>query len=360
MKLFKVLGLITCVVTLQSCLVGRFVWYNFAGIKDYKIFPSRPLPKAAVPFRFTDAPQKERIGKTRVSKIDSFASKNNSIAFLIIRNDSLLFERYYQNYTESSTVASFSMAKSYTSALVGAAIDDGFIKSVEDPITTYITELKSRNGFERIKIKHLLQMTSGIRGPESYWNPLGYAAKLYYGRNLRNYISHLKIGTDFAPGTHWTYSSINTELLGLIVERTSGKSLTEYLNEKIWKHIGAEFDASWSTDKKKNGLEKTFCCLNAKARDFAKFGKLYLQKGNWNGQQLIPQKWVEESITPTKEEGGTLFYKYQWWIGRNCFFAEGILGQFIYVNPKKKIIMVRLGNKELDWPQFFDSIAKGM
>ncbi|GHN02025.1 hypothetical protein WSM22_35140 [Cytophagales bacterium WSM2-2] len=360
MKLRALIGLLILALVLQSCLVGRFVWYNFAGIKDYKIFPSRPLPKSDKPFRFVEALAKDKIGKNSVRKIDSIASANKSVAFLIIRNDSLLFERYYQGYDKSSPVASFSMAKSYTSALVGAAIADGFIKSVEEPIINYIPELKNRKGFDKIKILHLLQMTSGIRGPESYWNPFGYAAKLYYGRNMRRFLLHLKIKTDEAPGAKWTYSSINTELLGLILERTTGKSITAYLNDKIWQHLGAEYDASWSIDRKNNGIEKTFCCLNAKARDFAKFGRLYLHKGNWNGQQLVPLKWVEESLRPTTEEGGRPFYKYQWWFGKNCYWAEGILGQFIYVNPKKNVIIVRLGEKEMDWPSLFNAIAEKM
>lgn len=252
------------------------------------------------------------------------------------------------------------MAKSYVSAMVGAAIADGYIKSVDDPVTDYIIELKSREGFDKIKIKHLLQMTSGISGRESYWNPLGYAARLYYGHNSRRYLSHLRIRTKYAPGAHWTYSSINTELLGLIIERTSGKSLTEYLNDKIWSHIGTEYEASWSIDRKKNGFEKTFCCINAKARDFAKFGRLYLHNGNWFGKQLIPENWVNESTQVS--EGGVGWYAYQWWLTKNGYTAEGILGQFIYVNPEKKLIIVRLGKSEgrRNWPSLFDQISEGL
>jgi CubicO group peptidase (beta-lactamase class C family) len=359
MKL-KALAFLICTIALQSCMVGRFFWYNFPGIKDYKIFPTRPLAKSEAPFRFIESPQKPRIGRVNMAKIDSVASVNNSVSFLIIRNDSILFERYYQGYDQASTVTSWSMAKSYVSALVGVAVADGLIKSIDDPVTDYITELKNRKGFDKIKIKYLLQMTSGVSGPESYWSPFGYAARLYYGRNSRKYLSHLRIRTDYAPGTHWTYSSINTELLGLILERTSGKSVTEYLHEKIWQHIGAEYDASWSIDKKKNGFEKTFCCINAKARDFAKFGRLYLNHGNWFGKQLVPGQWVEESTKIS--EGGAKWYGYQWWFTKNGYTAEGILGQFIYVNPKKKLIIVRLGKSEgkRNWPSLFDQISDGI
>ncbi len=356
-KIISVLLLIFISFTFQSCLVGRFAWYNFSDITDYKIFPSRALPKSTQPFRFVEAPQKENVGKARARVIDSIATANNSVAFLIIRNDSLLLEHYYQGYTDSSTVASFSMAKSYTSALIGAAIADGFIKSVDEPITNYLTELKDKEGFDKITIKHVLQMTSGIKANESYYNPFGQAAKLYYGRTLRKSLKHLH--TDYEPGTQFAYRSVNTQVLGFIIERATKKSVTAYLNEKIWSHLDTEFDANWSIDKKKNGMEKTFCCLNAKARDFAKFGRLYLHEGNWNGQQLLPADWVKQSITAETQEGGVPYYKYQWWLSKTGYYADGLHGQFIYVNPSKNLIIVRLGKRSgnAPWPTVFDQLA---
>jgi CubicO group peptidase (beta-lactamase class C family) len=352
-----IIVLLTLSITLQSCLVGRFAWYNFSNITDHKIFPARELEKSTQPFRFTEAIQPERVGRARVKAIDSLVSANNSVAFLIIRNDSLLFERYYQGYNADEPVASFSMAKSYTSALIGAAIADGYIKSVDEPITNYLTELKDKKGFDKITIAHVLQMTSGIKANESYYNPLGQAAKLYYGRNLRGYMKRLK--TDYEPGTKFAYRSVNTQVLGMIVERATGKTITDYMNEKIWKHLGTEYEASWSIDKKKNGMEKTFCCINARARDFAKFGRLYLHKGNWNGQQLLPAKWIEESTQAIKTEGGVSYYKYQWWITKDGYVANGLHGQYIYVNPAKNVIMVRLGKSDgkLHWESMFDQLA---
>ncbi len=340
----------------QSCLVGRFAWYNFSGIEDHKIFPARPLPASPEPFRFTEALSSGRVGRARVSKIDSVVGRSRSVAFLIIRNDSLLFERYYQNYEANTPVASFSMAKSYTSALVGVAIAEGHIRGVDEPITTYLPELKKK-GFEKIRIKHLLQMTSGIKSSESYYNPLGQAAKLYYGRNLRGYLKKLKI--DYPPGTRFAYRSVNTQLLGLIIERATQRSVTEYMNEKIWSHLGTEFDASWSIDKKKNGLEKTFCCINARARDFAKFGRLYLNKGLWEGRPVVPAEWVRASTTSDKREGAAGFYAYQWWLTDRGYYAAGFHGEYIYVHPRKNVIMVRLGKSEGDvpWPTFFEQLA---
>jgi len=354
MRVFVFVGL---ALLTQSCLVGRFAWYNFSGITDHKIFPSRALPKSDQPFQFTEAPQTDRVGKARVYAIDSLVNANNTVAFLIIRNDSILFERYYQGYEESSVVASFSMAKSYTSALIGAAIADGYMKSVDEPITQYITELKNKKGFDKITIRHLLQMTSGIKANESYYNPFGQAARLYYGRSLRAYVKRLKI--DYEPGTKFAYRSVNTQLLGFIIERATGKTVTDYTNEKIWKHLGMEYDASWSIDKKRKGMEKTFCCINARARDFAKFGRLYLNNGNWNGQQLLPSAWVTQSTTPDKTQGGVEYYKYQWWITRTGYMADGLHGQYIYVNREKNVVVVRLGKSpgNVNWPTVFDQLV---
>ena len=354
----RALLFVALALSCTSCLLGRFAWYNFSNITDYRIFPSRPLPKALQPFHFVDGQRTHKYGKLNLHKIDSLVGKNNSVAFLIIHHDSIIFENYYQHYNAASPVASFSAAKSYTSALIGAAIADGFIKSVNDPITNYLSELKGKPGFDNVTIKHLLLMTSGIKANESYYNPLGQPAKLYYGRTLRNYIRHLK--TDYKPGTKFAYRSVNTEILGFIIERATGKTVTDYLNEKIWKNLGAEYDASWSIDKKNNGIEKTFCCINARARDFAKFGRLYLKKGNWNGLQLLPAAWIEESTKPSTTDGGVRYYAYQWWLTHKGYEANGLHGQFIFICPEKDLVIVRLGTSEgkISWENLFDQVAE--
>jgi CubicO group peptidase (beta-lactamase class C family) len=211
-----------------------------------------------------------------------------------------------------------------------------------------------------VTIKHLLQMTSGIKFSESYLNPLSDAASYYYGLNLRKELSKMKL--KHKPGTKFEYASGNTQMLGLLLERSlNGKSITSYLQEKIWTPLGMEFDATWSVDNKKNGIEKTFCCLNARARDFAKLGRLYKNKGNWNGRQIISQQWIEESTKADTTNGSASFYQYQWWLPtpNQDFMAEGILGQFIYVHPSKDLIIVRLGKNEgkADWWEVFTSLA---
>ena len=352
--------MIIALTLLTSCQLGRFVFYNFADIKDHKKFQSRPLTAVNSPFNFQTTNSGKFPKELNSTPFDKFLEDNKTVAFLIIKNDTIQYEKYFKGYDKQSIVPSFSMAKSVTSILIGCAIDDSLIKSVDEPITNYIPEL-SKNGFDKVTIKHLLQMTSGIKFNESYVNPFGDAASFYYGLNLRKEIGKMKLKTE--PGKKFEYVSGNTQLLGLILERSlKDKTITSYLQEKIWTPLGMEYDASWSIDRKKNGLEKTFCCLNARARDFAKIGRLYKNKGNWNGKQIVSQKWVEESTKLDTSEGSANFYQYQWWLPtpNKDFMAEGILGQFVYVNPTKDLIIVRLGKKEgkADWWTIFTSLAK--
>lgn len=360
-----------CCLTLlfSGCKVGRFVWYNFSDITDYKIFPSRPLHASSRPFYFVDAQQNESIEK-RITienyahekmEMSTFLEKSPTVAFLIIRNDSLLYERYFRDYDKGTPVASFSMAKSYCSALIGIAIAEGKIKSEDDLVVNYITELKGKKDWDKVTIHHLLQMSSGVKFGEGYNTPFSGAASFYYGRTLRRSIAHLKI--EKPPMSGFDYKSVNTELLGLILERATGKHLTEYLDEKIWQPLGMEYDASWSIDKKDNGLEKAFCCINAKARDFAKFGRLYLNHGSWNGNQIVPEEWVKKSLTVNTEPGMDWYYNRQWWLASKedgDYSAVGHLGQYIYVYPKKNLIIVRLGvsRAKEEWITILRQVAK--
>jgi len=347
-----------------SCKLGRFVVYNFADIKDYKKFPHRDLQADTAKFLFYTAansafPEKIKNKYPQQKSFDEYLEVNKTVAFLVIRNDSIEYERYFKGYDEASIVPSFSMAKSITSILIGCAIDDGFIRSVKEPVIQYIPEL-TKNGFDKVTIEHLLQMTSGLAFNESYYNPFGDAASFYYGRRLRKAIARMKLKRE--PGTKFEYSSGSTQLLGLVLERAlKNKTITQYFQEKLWHPLGMEYDASWSLDKKKNGLEKTFCCINARARDFAKIGRLYLEHGNWNGRQVVSEHWVRESTKAARTNGSVSYYQYQWWLPSQMgdFMANGFLGQFIYVNPAKNLVIVRLGKSTggISWQNLFTGIA---
>ena len=354
---------------LSSCRVGRFFYYNYSDISDYKIFPSRPVHRDSLNiFRFTDAQKNSAIEniyvtdrkKNRVALL-SLIESTPTVAFLIIRNDSILYENYFRDYDAASPVASFSMSKSYVSALVGIAISEGLIKSENDFVTTYVPELKGKYFWDKVTIHHLLQMNSGVKFAESYYSPFSGAAAMYYGTNLRKQLSRIKMRSE--PGKKFEYKSINTQLLGLIIERATGMTLSEYLEKKIWRPLGMEYDATWSTDRKNNGIEKAFCCINATARDYARFGRLYMHGGNWNGKQIVPAEWVKQCTEPNKETGGVWFYNRQWWIASETggdFAALGHLGQYVYVHPGKKLIIVRLGNGKgkQPWLEIIKETAK--
>jgi CubicO group peptidase (beta-lactamase class C family) len=279
---------------------------------------------------------------------------------MIIINDTIQFEKYWGKYDETSIVPSFSMAKSISSILIGCAIDDKLIQSVNEPVTNYIPELKE-NGFDKVTIEHLLQMTSGLHFNESYSNPFGDAATFYYGTNLRKAIRKMKLKTE--AGKEFDYVSGNTQLLGLVLERAlKVKTISSYLQEKLWKPLEMEFDASWSLDREENGLEKTFCCINARSRDFAKIGRLYLNKGKWNGKQIVSKEWVTQSTKVDTTNGSVWYNQYQWWLPTKTgdYMAQGILGQYIYVHPKKNLIIVRLGKNEgkANWWEILSSLGQ--
>ncbi len=356
-------SLFLCSLSLSSCKLTRFVVYNFSDITDYKIFPERKISNGPTPFLFAHTSHNKEHGNFKIGDkeipFDTYLEDNKTVAFLVIQNDTIKYEKYFNKYDQSSIVASFSMAKSITSILIGCALDDKLIQSIDEPITNYIPELK-KNGFENVKIKHLLQMTSGIKFDESYYNPFGDAATFYYGTDLRKAVKKMK--AEVEPGTRFQYSSGNTQILGWVLERAlKTKSISQYLEEKIWQPLGMEYPASWSLDKKKDGLEKTFCCVNARARDFAKIGRLYLNKGDWNGQRIISEKWVKQSTQIDTLEGSKWYYQHQWWLTskKGDFSAIGHLGQYIYVNPAKNLIIVRLGKNEgnAQWESIFKNLS---
>ena len=357
-----------CMITLfSSCKVGRFVRYNFADITDHKIFPSRTIERAPISYTYPyndlgytpDSITVTRKGTKSKIPFETYLEENKTVAYLVIHKDSITYEKYFNKYAENSIVNSFSMTKSVLSILVGCAIDDGLITSIDEPITDYLPELKP-NGFESVTINHLLNMTSGIAFNESYVNPFGQAASFYYGTNLKKEVSKLRL--DIEPGSECRDRSGDSQLLGMVLDSAlKDQTLSEYLEEKLWKPLGMEFDATWSLDRQKDGIEKTFCCLNARARDFAKLGSLYLHKGNWNGKQIVSKEWVESSTKYDTTQNRAGNYQYQWWIPNKdgSFQAEGHLGQYIYVHPEKELVIVRLG-KNYGKTGSWTSISKGI
>lgn len=315
---------------------------------EYTIFENNKI-RASNPKAWPTA--KNYNTKQMPAELETLMKQVESHAFVIIKNDSLLHEQYWDHFSDTSHTNSFSMAKSYTGSLLGFAIRDGFIKSIDQPVSTYIPEFKE--GWRaNITLKHLVTMSSGIAFDESYANPFSYPAEGYYSSDLlKATVYYDKM--DSEPGTVFKYLSGNTALLAYCIKKAVGKSLSDYLSETLWGPMNCEHDAYWSLDKK-NGLEKGFCCINSNARDFARMGKLYLHAGNWDGKQLLDSNYVVNSITPfaCKEEDGSPnhTYGYAWWLteykGLKLFYMRGMLGQYVICIPEKNMVICRLARKK--------------
>lgn len=343
-------GLLAAILHLSGKnYVYKALYYNFADIDDNLIFEQRKVeaPSVTQPWPVSSKYNKA-ILPTSLEKVNE---ELETVAFLVIAKDSILYEKYWDGYSENSKSNSFSMAKSIVSMLVGAAIKDGSIKSVEQPVSDFLPGFKEGDK-SRITIKHLLWMSSGLNWDESYSNPLSMTTEAYYGTDLKKIIGRLQPVE--VPGQQFSYKSGDTQLLGFVIEAATGKSLSEYAEEKIWKPIGAKNDAEWSVDKP-DGIEKAYCCFFSNARDFARLGRLYLHNGTWNGDTIVPPDYVRASLTANGLQDAANgekvnFYGYQWWLlpnykGQDIFYARGILGQYIVVIPEKEIIIVRLGKK---------------
>lgn len=356
-KILKTIGIIVLVaiaginlyvITTGKTYFYKAVRYNFAGVDDYQLFENRVLHKSTQPqpWLVSRKLNKKPLSDKLQKKLDSL----KTFAFLVIKNDSVVYESYSDGYSASSFSNSFSMAKTVVSILIGAAIKDGKIKNIDQAVGDFLPDFNSE-GKEKIKIKHLLTMSSGLNWDESYASPFSMTTEAYYGSDLPKLMSSLKAIEE--PGKKFNYLSGNTQLMALVLEKATGKHLAEYAEEKLWQPMGAENDALWSLDHK-DGTEKAYCCLNSNARDFARFGKLYLQNGKWNGTPLIDSNYVAESLQPADiinpTDGKPVdFYGLQWWLMPNvsntkAFYARGILGQFVIVVPEYDIIIVRLGN----------------
>jgi CubicO group peptidase (beta-lactamase class C family) len=343
--------------------VNRALRWGDADVYDYQKFPERVLEVSGSPFEFSLNLDEEHVRTqlevaSATDDFDSFLEKNRTQAFIVIQDDAILYEKYFNGTSRDSIVTSFSTAKSFTSALIGIAISEGHIHSVDDPITDYLPELTQRDpAFANITIRNLLMMSSGIKYAEfPFVN--GDDAKTYYYPDLRELAledTHI-VGL---PGKQFHYNNYHPLLLGMIIERATGTSVANYLQEKIWKPIGMEYPGSWSLDE--NGFEKMESGINARAIDIAKFGRLFLHNGNWNGVQVVPAEWVAESTQaePSVDyanyyyddfifANGQGYYKYMWWgIQRDeqnyDFMALGNHGQFIYISPQKNLIILRFG-----------------
>jgi CubicO group peptidase (beta-lactamase class C family) len=300
--------------------------HTTAFLEDYKEFPNRTIHKGtaqpwAVSKAYNSIPATDKLNTTH---------KNlQTVAFLIIKNDSIWHESYFDGYTNTTKSNSFSIAKSIVSAALGKAIMEGKIKG------KYAKE---------VTVGDLSSMASGLSWDEKYYSPFSIVTRAYFDDHLKEVILGLSIKDK--PAQEFRYLSGATQLLAMCIEKATGEYLSNYVSKHFWKPMGAENDALWQLDEAENGIEKAYCCIASTARDFARFGKLYKQNGVWNGKQILARSFVEKSLQPRFSDSPE--YGYGWWLhqikGKRVFYMRGHLGQFVIVLPEEELIIVRLGH----------------
>ncbi|MRT15570.1 serine hydrolase [Vitellibacter sp. q18] len=313
--------------------------HTTAYIDDFKYFETEKIAASLNPQPW---PIHKNYNKVEATKaLSEMNDTLGTIAFLIIKNDSIWFEKYFDGFGKKSQTNSFSMAKSITSALLGKAIDDGFINNLEQPVGDFYPQYANTG----LTVGDLSSMASGLDWDESYSNPFGMTARAYYDSDLVETILKLKVVD--TPGVRYKYLSGNTELLAMVLQKATKKQLANYLEESFWQPMGFENAAIWQVDDEENRLVKAYCCLGSNARDFARFGKLYKDFGKWNGRQLLDSAFVAKSIRPRFPESPE--YGYGFWLSdfleKKIFAMRGILGQYVIVIPEDDLIIVRLGHQ---------------
>ena len=320
-----------------------FTGHKTAFIDDYTYFDNRVIEAGDV--QEWPLHQQYNTG-IPTEKLRNLHTELQTAAFLIIKNDSIWFEEYIDKYSPQSKTNSFSMAKSITSAMLGKAIKEGKIESLEQPVADFFPQFD-----ERLSVGDLSSMASGLDWSENYLNPFGVTARSYFDKDIRKLILGLKVVD--APGEKFKYQSGNTQLLAMVIEKATGKKLSEYLSENFWKPMGMNAEALWQLDSEESGMEKAFCCIASNARNFARFGKLYSHFGNWNGNQLLDSAFVEKSIQPRFKDSP--YYGYGFWLSeykdKQIFYMRGVHGQYVISIPEDKLLIVRLGSKVISKPK---------
>ena len=357
-------------LTDRSTFARAVAWME-SDIGDLRRFPNRSIPRSGSPWPLASGPEKREVAAAVPDEtltgvaLDDFLERHATRAFVVLRGNRIIYERYFNGGSPSRIETSFSMAKSFTSTLVGIAIDEGAISSVEDPVTRYVPELARRDRrFQRVRIRHLLTMSSGLAYEEEGL-PWSDDAVTYYGTDLRG-VALEDTRIDRPPGEQWLYNNFNPLLLGLVLERATGQSVADYMSTRLWQPLGAEHDASWSVDSHDSGFEKMESGVNARARDFARFGRLMLEEGRSARGQVVSRRWVRQATSAGGLGSPVDFYGALWWVdpqagaGRDPFFARGKFGQVIAVVPDQDLVLVRLGSDDagVDWAELAIDLAQ--
>ncbi|SDH14237.1 CubicO group peptidase, beta-lactamase class C family [Pedobacter terrae] len=371
MRTFKKILLIL-IYSFFLSLLALFLWkpyllnvlkYRTPNAETYKIFPQEVSNKSDSVFHFIRSVKQRNDLDTlhvldennRSIPLKDYLKNGQINVFIVIRNDSVLYERYNKGYSDSTLTSIFSGAKTMISIVVGQALADRSIKSLDDKLTKYIPELKSNPAFAQITLKNLLDMKSGLEFQDAFGGVIkaffSDEAKYYYTNDMKAQLMKVKLVNK--PGTVWVYKSIDPILLGWVLKKAAGKSVAQYFEANVWKQIGTEYHATWGLDQV-NGLTNTASRFQVTAIDFAKIGRLYLNQGKYNGKQVVPESWVNQSThigteKPASAKGWQKSaHHYLWWIPQEGdhgdYAAEGMLGQRLYVDPKTNTIIVQFAD----------------
>jgi CubicO group peptidase (beta-lactamase class C family) len=338
-------------------------------------FNASRIPASDTPFHFPkqsqEIPASFGLDDERFST-DDFLLDSGTTGLLVLKDGVILFEEYYLGNSEEQQHISFSVAKSFVSALLGIAIDEGKITSIDQAVTDYVPELKG-TGYDGVRIKDILQMSSGVKFNEDYADFNSdinrFSRATAFGTSLDEFSSSLV--REREPGIYHHYVSIDTQVLGMLLTRVTQRSLSDYLAEKIWQPLGMEYPSYWLADD--DGMELALGGLNVSLRDYAKLGWLYLNKGKWGDRQIVPRQWVIDSVTPDSPrlmpgEGNPRSsssdgYGYQWWVplgAEDEFAARGIYSQYIYVDPDQSLVIVKTSANHLFTKPAYNWNAKHM
>jgi CubicO group peptidase (beta-lactamase class C family) len=349
-------GVLATIATDRTFRIGAFRHMD-------RIFPDRVIRRSGPVFELAHAERPLEVnyewngGKRSLA---DFIRRTSTTSLLIIKDGKIVSENYYLGADEHSTFTSMSVAKSFTSTLVGLAIADGKIESIDRPVTDYLPELKG-SGYDGVPIKAILQMSSGVNFSEDYGgtDDLSLMWQRCMEQNMQSLDDYAKSLTrKEPPGERFYYRSVDTQVLGWLVNRVTGEHPADYLSRKVWQPLGMESDATWLTDA--TGMEAAFCCIGATARDYARFGLLFMNKGRVNDRQILPEKWITQATVPGSPQvqpgklikGNPLGYQYQWWAfpgSDHAFSAEGVFFQFVYVNPVEKVVIVKSSAFDTFW-----------
>ena len=291
--------------------------------------------------------ESEYITNNFSSEFEDYNKKMGTAAYLVIHNDTIVGEKYYEGYSINSSTNSFSMAKTFVSLMMAKALEQGYINSLEDKVTDYIPELKGEFA-DDVRIIDLAAMTSGLKWDEGTSNPFSPVAKQYFYED----VVKLMLDQPFIdpPGKTYHYSSGNTQILSMLIEKATGLKTNEYFEQEFWSKINPDNDAYWQIDSRESRNVKSFCCFHSNARDFSRLGKLYINNGNWNGNQIVDSMFIQKSTEPFLDNFNE--YGIGVWLSNykdlKISLMSGHQGQYVIMIPEKKLIITRLGKRDID------------